>query len=343
MKQKNPIRIFWEKTQQGTVRILRVFGMLPLVSLPEQIDGMPVTEIGAYCFARTRRLPEVYEQTELCDSEGASACEGERESGENVTEHKRLAELAGAYVTEVSLPKSVEKIGNLAFYNCTALKRLELGDKITTIGSDAFMNCRSFHLLTMRCEVTEKSCLRFVLSQVTSDLLVTFEKNGNKSAAVFYPEYQEILDEVAPAHTFHRNIEGEGFRARQCFKEDIVDLAQYDLIFPKACVEENARTLREMACARLCYPAGLTKEARGHYRDYLSAHEKEIIASLVGEKDIDQIKMLCESHFVGVQALEEGIKVASKMEWATGVAALLHLKQDRFGDKRQERYSFDEF
>lgn len=69
---------------------------------------------------------------------------------------------------------------------------------------------------------------------------VTFQGKTGQTA-VFYPEYYENYDEIAPAHIFGRSIEGEGFRARQCFKEGVPDLSQYDTIFPKACAEEKGK------------------------------------------------------------------------------------------------------
>lgn len=39
-------------------------------------------------------------------------------------------------------------------------------------------------------------------------------------SSIFYPEYNGGYDEVGPAHIFALNIEGEGFRMRQCFKEE---------------------------------------------------------------------------------------------------------------------------
>lgn len=42
---------WYELTENGTVRLLRVFGGAPEVEIPEKIAGQRVTEIGDYCFA----------------------------------------------------------------------------------------------------------------------------------------------------------------------------------------------------------------------------------------------------------------------------------------------------
>lgn len=44
-------------------------------------------------------------------------------------------------ITTVSLGKTVIKISDGAFYNCTGLKKVVMGDNVTDIGSDAFREC----------------------------------------------------------------------------------------------------------------------------------------------------------------------------------------------------------
>lgn len=347
-QERQPMKIFWEKTKEGTARVLRVFGTQPKVCLPKEICGLPLTEIGAYCFARKRRLPEHYEKTVL-KAEMDTGISTDTEQGKEAETDIGIdididmgAELAGDFITEVCLPDGMEKIGNLAFYNCTALKKIELGSRIETVGSDAFMNCRNFHQVTLRCGVEEQSGLRLILNQVSSDMEAIFRKGDRIEASVFYPEYYEQLDEIAPAHIFHRNIEGEGFRARQCFKSGVPDLTQYDGIFPKACVEESAEKLQKMACGRLRYPAGLTEEAKQSYETYVKTRKNTIIPALIRERNLDMVSFFCENGYADGDSMEAGVAVASEMEWAEGVATLMHLKQKYFA-KRKERYSFEDF
>ena len=47
----------WEKISEGEIRLLRVFGEQPVVTVPGFIDGRCVRELGDYCFSR-RKLPE---------------------------------------------------------------------------------------------------------------------------------------------------------------------------------------------------------------------------------------------------------------------------------------------
>ena len=45
-----------EKNGEDAVTLLRAYGTSPELVVPEQIGGYPVTEIGAYCFARSAHL-----------------------------------------------------------------------------------------------------------------------------------------------------------------------------------------------------------------------------------------------------------------------------------------------
>lgn len=312
----------WQNTKNDGVRVLRMYGTQPEVEIPETVSGRQITEIGEYCFAQTAHFP--------------AGCE-------TIAHPYACTELSGSFLKEVRLSDGVKKIGNLAFYNCTGLKKLEFSKELETVGSDAFMNCRNLSRITVRCGIAEKSGVRQVLSQISSEMEVTFFKEGRTEAVVLYPEYYETYDEIAPAHLFGRNIEGEGFRARQCFKDGIADLTQYDTIFPKACVTETPETLGRLVCTRLHYPAGMTEKSRALYEAYLRKHEMEITAELVRKKDIASIRFFCKNGLLTKEAVVFGSGVASEMDWAEGVVLLLHLKQEFFKEKEEGSYTFEDF
>lgn len=316
----------WEWGAEGA-RLLRVYGMTAEAVLPGEIEGIPVTEIGAYCFAERAHLPEHYETTRA-----KTAISGQ------------LRELSGGYIEKVVLPDSVKRIGNLAFYNCTALRLLEFGSELAEIGSDAFMNCKNLHHMTVHCGSGERSGIRQILAQISADMEVTFRGREEIEAVLLFPEYYESYDEIAPAHLFGRNIEGEGFRARQCFKEGIPDFMQYDTIFPKACAEESEKTLCRLAMNRLRYPVNLGAEAGRRYEDYIRAHAGAVCAAAARERDMQPVLFLCERG-LGVRSnLEEGMHLSADLDWAEGAAWFLRLLEQFFPKKSAEnRYGFEDF
>lgn len=144
-------QFYWNKIDEESIRILRIFGESEDVIVPETIGGRAVMEAGDYCFAASKRLPSEYECT-VCiyDTEEKKWQEIPADGADWNT---RLVELSGDRLKKVTLPDNMHKVGNYAFYNCTALEMLETGKYLEEIGSDAFMNCKKFHFLTVRCDV----------------------------------------------------------------------------------------------------------------------------------------------------------------------------------------------
>ena len=401
-------RFYWEHTSAGGVRLLRAFGTTPEVVIPERIAGLPVTEIGAYCFAASERMSRSAALWEKCEvteisvvrSEGGSPDElrrtGEEESlssGKTPPENREAAEasvvhsedgspdelrrtgeeespssgktppavragqpeekeeggpalreLCGSYIERLILPDSVQKAGNLMCYQCTLLREITCGAGLSGIGSDAFMNCGKLREIRVRCGSGEPSGLRQMLAQRSAEITAVFlgTDGAGCEAKILFTEYYESYDEIAPAHLFGRKIEGEGFRARQCFAEGIFDFGQYDRIFPRACDGETEPTLCRLAMNRLLYPAGLSPEAKRMYQTYAGEHARCICAMAVKERETGPVRYLCENGLADASTLDEALAGASRLGWAEGTAQLLMLKRACFAG-RAGRYEFEDF
>ena len=296
-------KLKWEKTKDGTARLLGVNDMPGELVIPETIEGLPLTEVGSYCFAKNK------------------------------------------YLERVVLPDSLTKMERMAFYNCTGLKELEIGAALTELGGDAFMNCHNLSMLKVRCDVKETTCARLVLRQISSDLTVHFlGKRHQQEAIILFPEYYESYDEVTPAHLFGRNIEGEGFRARQFFKDGIFEYARYDGIFQKACVEEREATLCEMAMNRLRYPVELSEAAKEQYAEYVRSHVNLICEKTVYNRDRNVLEFLCKNKLMTKKDVDDCVRMAAEREWIEGGAYILQLKARYFTENsKAKRYEFDDF
>lgn len=322
--------IFWEKTDDQNARILRVFSDLPIAVIPAQIAGCPVTELGNYCFAPECRIPDNY----LTADTGAPAT--------------AVTALCGNYLESVQLPDSLEMIGDYAFYNCRNLSDITLSSRLHAIGSDAFMNCHKLHQIFLKCTPVEKTSLRQILAQISWDIEVSFlgkDDTGlsQKEAAVFYPEYYEAYDEIAPAHIFGRKIIGEGFRARQCFSNDTIDFPQYDRIFQKACVEESQQTLCRLAFDRLRYPYQLSDADKIQYAGHILAHGKVLCRQLIHGKQLEDLLFLFQEKLLTPQNICYALTLAAQSGWSEGSAGILRWKQLFSEPLPHARYEFEDF
>ncbi len=337
-------RIVWQKANDKKAKLLRIYGTSPQVTIPKTVKGHTIVEIAPYCFCQTNKLEYEDIQEELI--------------GDGIG----LQEICGNALEEIYLPDTIEKIGSYAFYNCKKLRKIELGANTEEIGSDAFMNTIALHQLTFRCSPAEKSGIKQILARFSSDIEVTFQGQKGKEAVLLYPEYYESYDEIAPAHLFGRNIEGEGFRARQYIQDGIVDFRGYDGIFAQACVDEPEKKLVRMALNRLQYPYALSENHRQMYKEYLKEHilpqytyeitseaapslskyaKKSFIHQLIEERQLDTLHFLCQEKILEGAKFTTVIQLAAEAEWAEGTAELLQFKSKQ-ADKKS-RYSFDEF
>ena len=117
--------LYWEPCPGGA-RLLRLLGDTPCPAVPGTIEGLPVAELGPYCFADRPVRP------------------GARRTGDDTHE------ITGNFVEEVTLPDTVRVLDSAAFYNCRRLRRLSLGAGVEGLGSDLFTNCRSLARLCLR-------------------------------------------------------------------------------------------------------------------------------------------------------------------------------------------------
>lgn len=248
----------YERLNDDCIRLLHMYGKNPVCVVPDMLDGMRVTELSEYCFS-FKSMPEKL-KTEL---------------GIDDILRPDMTELCDDYIEKVVLPDTMKKIGRLCFYNCSRLSVLEMPSDICDVDGDAFMNCTKLSMLVMRGLPSDKSCLKQILSQISTLVRVRWTDGGdNVVAQACFFEYDQTYDEIGPAHIFKLNMNGEGFRARQAFMDRVFVWKQYDEIFSEAIAQESEKDLLDMAFYRLIYVYELSKEARQQFLEYIVSHKK---------------------------------------------------------------------
>lgn len=259
----------------------------------------------------------------------------------------RVTELCDDYIERVILPDGMKKIGRLCFYNCSRLTMLELPSDICDVDGDAFMNCTKLYMLVMRGSPKDKSCLKQILSQISTLVRVRWaDSDGNAIAQACFFEYDQTYDEIGPAHIFKLNMNGEGFRARQAFMDRVFVWKQYDEIFSEAIAQESEDDLLDMAFYRLIYAYELSKEARQQFLEYIVNHKKRLSELIIRKRDSVLLQSFLElkddeENFIAdVLAVTDMLALAAQDEWSEGSVILHRFKKENLSVSRKRRFEF---
>lgn len=348
------LQLLCQRTPRG-LRILQGFGELTVIRIPEKILGLPVAEIGPYCFSATEPdHPEAAACT-LCTLQLDDAF---FPVSEQPAEEILLPPLQGRYLEEVYLPSSVQILHNAAFYNCRKLHTLGLGLCLSAIGSDEFTNCtRLSRLFYEGSPNAGCSALSLILGRLEMDLFVYFVPKGanahlqSVTCALFFPEFYEWMDEVTPAHLFSRSIHGEGFRMRKCFQNDVLRFGKYDACFENAVKTETAKSLCRIAICRLLWPKDLPASCRALYEEALATHYDTALGLAIADRNTTILGLLYDlgrehppgrGPFGAAGSPETARERCIAADWGEGAAFWMEKTAERQGFARKT-FDFEEF
>jgi BspA type Leucine rich repeat region (6 copies) len=138
---------FAYETNNGTIALTGYAGPGGAVTIPETINGLPVTSIGGEAFYGYTNMTSIVFAKSIT-SIGSGAFYG-CTSLTSVTLPESLIRMGLAVfgactsLTSVTLPNSLTSIALEAFSECTSLTSVTLPSGLTTIGGDAFHDCTS--------------------------------------------------------------------------------------------------------------------------------------------------------------------------------------------------------
>lgn len=117
------------------------------VTIPEEIDGYPVTAIGEYAFKDSTFEQIILPTTITSIGRGAFYnCKKlfalhNLEKCIGLEKIEREVFYGCEYFIDLNLPESIKEIGDYAFYKCTYLYRFSLPSRLESIGDYAFYAC----------------------------------------------------------------------------------------------------------------------------------------------------------------------------------------------------------
>jgi len=293
------------------ITVLRAATPDSRAALPASLWGLPVTALGDHALAP-----------------GAEPVSGQKlivtcGPGDAAWDNRQLRDL--------TLPPALERVGNYAFFNCSALTTLRLGDGVTGWGGGAIMNCRNLNTFFLDCTGKEGELLAYFAGELPGELDVTLRRSGETAARLIFPEYVEIYEENCPAHHFDYNIRGAGYGYHHCFYQKQLSFRVYDGLWQSMLgMEHDAACALRLAWWRLRYPAELAAPAAADYRAYLRAHAPAALAYLLSRRETGDLRRLLSEIEPDRDTLAAACALAREQRFAEAVAVLLEEQHRRF-------------
>lgn len=300
------------RREQAGITVLRGITCDPRAVLPEQLFGLPVTALGPHALSPNAAQPQGEEVLVTC---GRPAEEG----------------WTNAQMQELTLPASLERVGDYALFNCAELKKLSLHDGVRFWGGGTLMNCRcldTFHLTRVG---EQGETLAYFADELSRELDVTIVEPDGGQVRLIFPEYVEVYEENCPAHHFDYNIYGAGYPYHHCFRNKRLSLKEYDSLWREFLgVEHDDGCAVRLAWWRLRYPAELTEKAEGAYLAYLRAHVPAAVEWLLEQRDLTGLHFLLERTQPDRETLSAACALAREQRAPEAVALLLEEQHRRF-------------
>lgn len=335
----------YEKTERG-IRILRCYGISGNVTIPEKLEGLPVTELADYAFA------------------DGMEHEPEHTSG--------LPCICGTKLEELFLPETIQRMGRYVFYNCLQFRKLSCYSNISFMGAGGFTGCGRLSHLAMH-QKEGASCLRELLQDLKQLVVVDCywqqpgkagheailamegqskqRKGPDRDAAgvlqaqspkeelacrLVYPEFFEEAVENTPARIISTQTHGMGIQYRNTFQNTQIVFPEYDKLFETGKYNMDLPTILEMSTARLSHPYALSEGAKGEYAAWLREHLEEGASYFLGQGRAEEVKWLAESFTETREELELLLKIANQQSHTELLSLLMDTLYRRFPVKKKK-------
>ena len=275
------------ETQAEGVCILRCETRDPVVLLPDEIDGAPVTALGRYVLSG--RAPDL--------------------SGRDT-------------FSVVTLPKHARTVGSYAFYNCRSLEELTMTDSVSAFDGGSLMNCLSLHRIRLLAPPGGATCLPKILGETASELDVRF-LHGDTCTPLLFPAYTEELEDLSPAHIFQRRIHGAGYSYRQCFDGAALNFRQYDRALSELAERHDFAIAARVAVRRLAAPFALSDSARADYLAVLREHGGPLACALAKQGDSVSLHVLLSLSVLSDAGIDAACTAAREAGQTAALSVLL--------------------
>ncbi len=316
MKYPFPTKIQYQAAEDGA-HLVHCWSDDETVSLPPQVNGLPVIEIDSYAFSLTDSAE--YHRAQKRNLQTALE--------ETLFHSSSCTPIGGNRLTAVELPDGVKGIGDYTFYNCRNLHSLRLTDSVCSIGDGAFKNCEKLTKIVLTCQSGSTVCLHRLAAEIQHEIQVSIHYGNSDDAALCarltFPAYFEEHVENGPARIFEWFAHGSGYRYRQCFRDGSIDYEKYDALFPAVVLEDPTGAAVRIAMGRLRFPYQLTSPHRAAYWEHLRQYSAEALHPFIQSGDLETVEFFAAQQLLTAENAEVFLKLASQAKQAEILSFLL--------------------
>ena len=302
----------YQTTEKG-ISITKYIGNDAIVTVPSEINGHLVTDIGEGAFRGCKLILEVVLPEGLMHIGDYAFCECRG-------------------LTEIALPKTVEIVGNHSFYNCRSLHKMTIPAGLKYIGDGFIKNCDEINEIVLDTSQKISNGVYVFLSEIKEEFCLTIIDSGVKLIFAEY-EYEYITN--APAMQCKTITHGAGIRYRQSLSVKGINFDAYDNAFPIAVIEERQETVFKIIFTRFSDFKNIKKEYLEKYLQYLKENIEPCILYLGKKGNIELLEIMDKANIFDSGNIDLAVETAAKSGNSEFSAFMLDIKLSRFGSKEK--------
>lgn len=170
----------------------------------------------------------------------------------------------------------------------------------------------------------------------------TFKDDNDSKLRLVFPAYNSNSIADPRAQTFHIRIEGSGFSYRECLRQDGLRIREYDSLFRKAVADDTDLAI-DIAIARLMYPNRLAQADEEAYRVHIELNIIRTMELALGPGNEDWADVLMANGLLDEEALDYALKEASRLKQTELVSKLMDYRHTRLEVPKQQVLSLDDW